>query len=252
MLSQNQRKFIRSLVQKKIRQEHRLFVVEGEKMLRELLQQQEIKIQGIYGLQTWGDANQALLEPYRHVFQAITESELEQISNLNTPNQVLALAHFPEPREISPFLDQLCFYLDGIQDPGNLGSILRIADWFGMPAVFCSPNTVDVFNPKVVQATMGALFRVYCVEIELETLIAGRPGMAVAGAVLEGENLFRAELPSSGLIVIGSEGKGISGRNDALLNHRISIPRDPHGSAESLNAAIAAGIIASWFKHRSF
>ena len=247
MLSQNQRKFIRSLDQKKIRQENRLFVVEGDKMVRELLQQDRVKVQSVYALKDWAEAHRNLLDSGKSLFYEISESELNGISNLQTPNRALALAAFPPQEDIKSLLDRHCFYLDGIQDPGNLGSILRIADWFGMPAVFCSPNTVDVFNSKVVQASMGAIFRVFSAEIELSGLLDMAPDIQATGAVLNGENLFNADLPSSGLIVIGSEGKGISEKNENLLTRRVSVPRHPDGGAESLNAAIAAGILASWF-----
>jgi RNA methyltransferase, TrmH family len=129
-----------------------------------------------------------------------------------------------------------------------LGSILRVADWFGLPAVFCSPDCADAFSPKVVQASMGAIFRVLTAEIPLAELLAAAPQIPVAGAVLDEENVFSADLPSNGLLVIGSEGRGISPAVEDLLTQRLSIPRHPAGGAESLNAAIAAGIFAAAFR----
>jgi TrmH family RNA methyltransferase len=249
MLSQNQLKFLTSLLVKKYRQKYRNFLVEGDKMVRELLAQQRIGIQSLYALSSWVEENAALLKPFAAVMQIVTEAELAKISSLSTPNAVLAVAQLPDDAPDTPFpAENLCFYLDGIQDPGNMGSILRVADWFGFPAVYCSPDSVDVFSPKVVQASMGAIFRVQCFEIELNTLLEQFPGLPVAGAVLDGANVFQATLPHHGLIVIGNEGRGISFKTEALLTRRLSIPRHPDGGAESLNAAIAAGIMAAAFR----
>jgi RNA methyltransferase, TrmH family len=246
MLSQNQSKFLHALGVKKYRQEHRKFVVEGEKMVAELLQQQRLEVSAVYGLEVWAQANAALLSPFTHLFQTVTAAELGKISALTTPNSVLAVASMPDAAvEMALPESRLCFYLDGIQDPGNMGTILRIADWFGLPAVFCSPETVDVYNSKVVQASMGAIFRVKSWEIPLETLIDGRAELPVAGAVLGGENVFDRELPQHGLLVMGNEGRGICAATEQLLTHRLTIPRHPEGGAESLNAAVAAGILAA-------
>lgn len=141
----------------------------------------------------------------------------------------------------------MCFYLDGIQDPGNLGSILRIADWFGFAAVYCSPDCVDVFNPKVVQASMGAVLRMPVWEIPISDLCEQPSTFPVLGAMLDAENVMNAQLPNHGLLVIGNEGKGISTEVMAFLTQRISIPKHPKGGAESLNAAVAAGILAALF-----
>ncbi len=249
MLSHNQQKHLRSLSVKKFRQQHGHFLVEGEKMVCELLGQGKISVSAVFGLERWADANRQLLKPYFEIFNLITEAELEKISALTTPNQVLAVANLPSgPIETQGAVENLCFYLDGIQDPGNMGSILRVADWFGFPAVFCSPDCADVFSPKVVQASMGAVFRVQSWEIELSELLTTAPGIPVAGAVLDGENVFEAKLPQNGLIVIGNEGRGISAAVAKQLTHRLSIPRHPDGGAESLNAAVAAGILAAAFR----
>ena len=128
-----------------------------------------------------------------------------------------------------------------------MGTILRIADWFGLPAVFCSPDCADVYNPKVVQASMGAIFRVQSGEIPLVELLEKQPGLPVSGAVLGGENVFEATLPSHGLLVMGNEGRGITPETEQMLTHRITIPRHPSGGAESLNAGVAAGILAALF-----
>lgn len=218
-------------------------------MVRELLGQQKIAVSAIYSLERWGRENATLVSKISEKINYVTESELGKISTLSTPNQVLAVAELPaESPKLHFPAAELCFYLDGIQDPGNMGSILRVADWFGFPAVYCSPDCVDVYSPKVVQAGMGAIFRVQCAEIELTDLLANQTGIPVAGAVLEGEDVFKTTLPHNGLLVIGNEGRGISAATMLRLTHRLSILRHPAGGAESLNAAVAAGIMAAAFR----
>ena len=142
-------------------------------------------------------------------------------------------------------------FLDGIQDPGNLGTILRIADWFGISRVFSSPDCVDPFNPKVVQATMGAFLRVSCIETTIDRLYQEYPGIPIYGEVMDGENVFHTSLKgANGIIVIGNEGSGISPEAERLLSHRISIPPAAHSGAESLNAAVATGILCAVFRNR--
>jgi RNA methyltransferase, TrmH family len=249
MLSISQAKYLASLGVKKYRAQHGQFLVEGEKMVAELLVQTRVHCASIFGLERWADANAALLRPFLKQFSLVGEADLKKVSQLSTPPTVLAVAALPRdaPDFRLPARD-LCFYLDGIQDPGNLGSILRVADWFGLPAVFCSPDCADAFSPKVVQASMGAIFRVLTAEIPLAELLAAAPQIPVAGAVLDEENVFSADLPSNGLLVIGNEGRGISPAVEDLLTQRLSIPRHPAGGAESLNAAIAAGIFAAAFR----
>lgn len=249
MLSHNQLKHLRSLSVKKYRQQHGQFLVEGEKMAAELLGQTRIAISAIYGLAPWVEKNARALRAHAEKVNTVTPAELEKISTLTTPNQVLMVADLPvDSCDLQLPSLTLCFYLDGIQDPGNMGSILRVADWFGFPAVFCSPDCVDVFSPKVVQASMGAMFRIQTAEIDLRDCLKQNPQIPVAGAVLEGQNVFELNLPQQGLLVIGNEGRGISSTTEALLTHRISIPRHPDGKAESLNAAVAAGILAAAFR----
>jgi TrmH family RNA methyltransferase len=249
MISQNQVKFLHALQVKKYRQKYRKFLVEGEKMVAELLNQKNFGIHAIFGLERWADENAARLQPFLSNCTIVSEAELKKISTLVTPNAVLAVADMPDA---TPDLHlpntKPCFYLDGLQDPGNLGAIMRIADWFGFPAVFCSSDTVDVYSPKVVQASMGAIFRVKTMEINLLDVIKHCPDIEVAGAFMDGDSIFEHPLPSRGIIVIGNEGKGIRAETEALLTRRISIPRHAEGGAESLNAAIAAGILAAWVR----
>lgn len=251
MLSNSQTKLITSLGVKKYRLQHRKFVVEGEKMVGELLAQERIAISAIFGLEDWAAHNVGLLQPFSEIFTAVTEAALGKVSSLSTPNSVLAIAEMPSDALNTELPGQdICFFLDGIQDPGNLGSILRIADWFGIPAVFCAPDTVDIFNPKVVQASMGAIFRVKSWETPLAMILKEAPETPTLGAVLGGSDVFETLLPTNGLLVIGNEGRGISPDIERLLSHRLTIPRHPMGAAESLNAAVAAGILAAIFRGR--
>lgn len=245
MLSHNQTKLLTALQVKKYRQKYRKFVVEGDKMVTELLAQSRIQVSALFATERWAEENTVALSRFSSKTTLITEIELKKVSSLTTPNAVLAIAEMPEETESIDLLHtDLCFYLDGLQDPGNVGTILRIADWFGLPAVFCSPDCADVFSPKVVQASMGAIFRIRSAELPLIELLRAAPGTSVMGAVLGGDNVFQANLPGAGLLVIGNEGRGISAEVEALLTHRLTIPRHPRGGAESLNAAVAAGILA--------
>ncbi|MCC6411475.1 MAG: RNA methyltransferase [Saprospiraceae bacterium] len=247
MLSQNQLKWLNALQIKKYRQKYRKFIVEGDKMVTELLSQQRIQVHSIFALENWLEEHQShLLKNAEIATTAVNEQELQKISSLTTPNRVLAVAEMPDdelPHELSDY--DWCFYLDGIRDPGNLGTIMRIADWFGMPAVFCSPDSADAYSPKTVQSTMGALFRVVTKEVTLPELLQARPDWPVYGAVLGGTSVFEGGFPSAGILVIGSEGKGLDAATETLLTHRVTIPKPEGGGAESLNAAVAAGILAA-------
>lgn len=247
MLSQSQSKLIRSLHHKKFREAEQLFLVEGDKLVLELLSGNYAPVTQLFAETSWLSRNRPLLSKLKVPFTEVTSPELEKISAMVTPNQVLAVVQMHHD-VLNPTLPgkRTCFYLDGIQDPGNLGTIIRIADWFGIPAVYCSSDTADLHNPKVVQSSMGAIFRVPGWRIPLEELVQLNPGLPVLGAVMNGENVLgKRILPSAGILVIGNEGKGIRPQNEYLLTHRISIPRHPDGGAESLNAAVAAGILSA-------
>jgi len=248
MLSASQFKFLTALQVKKYRQKYRNFTVEGTKMVAELLAQTRVRPTALYALERWADANAAILEPFRHVFHAVTEAELKKISALTTPQQVLAVAEMPDAAP-EPWAKG-AFFLDGIRDPGNLGTILRVADWFGLSAVFCSPDSADAFSPKVVQAGMGAVFRVPVFEMELDDVLALAPGSAVLGAVLDGENAFGAPFEPTSLLVIGGEGSGIRPDAERRLTRRLTIPQAPGSGAESLNASVAAGILAALYREK--
>lgn len=242
MLSASQVKFLTALQVKKYRQKYRNFTLEGTKLVAELLSQARVPVVAVYALEYWAEQNAALLASSQHLFYPVTEADLKKISALTTPQAVLAVASPPPPE--APVRTGGAFYLDGIRDPGNLGTILRIADWFGLSAVYCSPDCVDAFSPKVVQASMGSILRVPVFDMEIADVLARHPSWPVLGAMLDGENAYEAEVPPDALLVIGSEGGGIRPEVERHLTHRLTIPRAPGSRAESLNASVAAGILA--------
>lgn len=247
MISINKIKYVQSLHTKKFRQKYDNFIAEGDKICYEIIKSEKLNIEAIFALPQWMEKHATELRPFQSILTEVNESELKKISTLTTPNQVLMVVKQSSfELDLQTIRSDLSLYLDGIQDPGNMGTILRIADWFGIRFVFCSDTCVDIFNPKVVQATMGAFLRIQSKEIELRELIEATT--PVYGALLEGENLFQTERSNHGIIVIGNEGRGISEEVRALINRPILIP--PHGEgAESLNAAVATGIICAVFRN---
>jgi RNA methyltransferase, TrmH family len=247
MISANQQKYITGLHLKKYRQKYQTFLVEGEKMVKELLQQQRIAVLALYGTERWATDNAALLAPHLDKFNPATEAELKKVGTLTTPNAVLALAQLPSntahlPTELPDHRPVL--YLDRLQDPGNMGTILRIADWFGIAHVCCAPGTADVFAPKTVQAGMGACLRVHTwPDVALSDLHAAFPDRPIVGAVMNGSNLYEQALPKACILAIGNEGQGLDAAHERLLTHRVTIPRGGEQGAESLNAGVAAGIL---------
>lgn len=253
MLSKNKIKYIRSLDLKKNRQKYNSFLVEGEKIIAELLQDGNFEVELLCATPTWIETHQSAVALLKEKLIEVKENELKKISKLKTPNHVLAIAKIPDVKALKSSTEtELNLYLDGIQDPGNMGTILRIADWFGIPNVFVSEESADLYNPKVVQASMGAFLRVNYQKIGFEKLLQQLPNIVSFGAVLDGANLFEMTLPKHGLLVIGNEGKGIRASVLEQITHKISIPAAKNGSgAESLNAAVATGIIVSLFKQNS-
>lgn len=246
-LSINQLKYLKSLHERKYRQKYHNFMVEGAKLAEEVLQDVSHKVEMVVGVPAWLEKNHDLVAKIDQVV-AIEENELKKISLLSTPNQVLLVVKQPVIQlDQSKISQHVSLYLDDIRDPGNLGTMLRIADWFGIPWVFCSPGSVELYNPKVVQASMGAFLRVKCIEMPFEQLVDEFPELPCYGAVLDGDSIFSKKLQSPAVIAIGNESRGLSSEVLALLQHRISIPKGPNGGAESLNAAIAAGIVCAQF-----
>ena len=248
MLSRNTIKYIQSLQQKKFRQKYRKFIVEGEKMASEIVQSPSLVIDGIYALPDWIEDNKTLLKPITSITHAINAKELERISKLKTPNKVLCICSIPVYKIDSSLINKnLTIYLDGIQDPGNMGSILRIADWFGIPYVFCSASCEELYNPKVIQSSMGAFLRVRSFIKELAELKRESPNLPIFATVLGGTNIYSLSPKKKGILVIGNEGNGISATALALADHQVTIPKAKEGGAESLNAAVATGILCSAF-----
>jgi TrmH family RNA methyltransferase len=243
MLSKAQIKFIQSLQRNKFRSEYQQYIAEGAKIVPELIQA-GAKIVQLYALPEWITQNSLLLKQHHLVAATINTNELAKISALAAPNQVLAVIAIPQyETNIAP--EGLSIALDAIRDPGNLGTIVRTADWFGVKRVFCSTDCVDLYNPKTVQSTMGSLVRVEVVYTNLEELFSAHPRVPVFAADMQGKSLYETKMPQSGFLLIGSESHGVS---PALLSlsQPINIPR--FGGAESLNAAIAASIILGWWK----
>lgn len=233
MLSKNEIKYIQSLCQKKQRTAERLFIVEGVKLVKELIDA-NYPVKNIYALEEW-DAPMTAIPITR-----ISEVELERISSLQTPNQVLAVVKQLEPIGEPLLKGNLTLMLDGIQDPGNLGTLIRIADWFGINQIIASEDTVELYNPKVIQSTMGSFLRVKIWYKDLTTVL-NQQQVPVYGALLEGESIHKTNPSSEGVLLIGNESKGIRQPLLSLITHRVTIPRI--GEAESLNAAVATGIL---------
>ena len=240
MVSKSQLKYIQSLGQKKHRDTEEVFVAEGPKLAKELIQSKNAELVQIFALNEWIGENKDLLKNINVI--AINETELERMSQLTTPNKVVAIVKKFEPGE--PVIkERLSLVLDAIRDPGNLGTIIRIADWFAISQIICSLDCADVYNPKVVQATMGSIARVNVYYRDLPSWLKQAPGLRIYAAMLEGKDVTKMQVIKDGLIIIGNESAGISTELLECANERISIPRK--GKAESLNAAVATGIILS-------
>ena len=241
MLSKSQISFLKSLQQKKARKEHRLFLVEGIKSVTEFINS-GYDIETIY--YTPGLAPKLLKLSRKINFQETSESNLSKISSLTTPQDIIAVIKIPQWAKIETQTLQQSFVLvlDGLQDPGNLGTIIRTADWFGIKNIVCSEDTVDVYNPKVVQATMGSLARINVHYVNLAEFINASK-LPVFGALLAGKNIYNTDFGTEGLIVMGNEGNGIRPEIEQLIQHRITIPQA--GKTESLNVAIATAIFCS-------
>jgi TrmH family RNA methyltransferase len=235
MVTKSELKYIQSLSDKKVRLETGCFIAEGVKLVGEMIAA-GYPLKAVYALDSW-ESPDATLEVTR-----IEAFELEKMSMLQTPNHVLAVAMMPQKKETLNLAGPLTIVLDGIQDPGNMGTIIRTADWFGITQIVASEDTVDVYNPKVIGATMGSFMRV---SVTYKNLADWMPTikLPVYGALLEGENVFTIKTPQKGLLVIGSEGKGIRENILDFITHPVTIPKT--GDAESLNAGIAAGIIVA-------
>lgn len=242
MVSKNQIKLITSLQQKKYRQIHQLFFAEGTKVVSEFYKS-GWKLHTLFSTETLPFISSDKITP-------ILDLELKKISALKTPNNTLAVFYLPTPSD-EIIEDTFTIVLDGIQDPGNLGTIIRLCDWFGVKQLVCSSDTADCFNPKVVQASMGSLARVRVIYTDLEPYLTDKNKLPVYGAFMGGENIYRQKLPENAVLVLGNEGHGISPKIESFITKKIAIPQfSPEQLTESLNVATAAAIILSEF-HRA-
>ena len=248
-LSTNQIKFLSNLGKKKFRDEHELFVVEGVKMVEEAIHQSRISIESIYAVNNWIGKNGFLLNDNSLEIIEIKEKELARISNLKNPNQVFCVCKQRIETESQIEIEDLTLFLDRIRDPGNMGTILRIADWFGIEKVILSPECVEIYNPKVVQASMGAIFRIQVLEKDFENLYEENPNAQFFATTLAGKNVFTIEKPKLSVLIIGNESHGIAPEILEKVDDKISIPAPKNNRSESLNAAIATGIICSVFRN---
>lgn len=248
MLSKNKIKFIHSLDTKKARKEENTFLVEGFKSVDEFLPSFHCKLlvatSSYFSTHPKCNADEII---------EVTPEELSRASLLKTPQEVLAVFEQPFYKlDFEAPSRSLCLALDGVQDPGNLGTIIRIADWFGIEDLFCSQNTVDVYNPKTIQATMGALSRVKIHYTDLIPFIQTLHNVPVYGTFLDGDVIYQSELSPTGLIIMGNEGNGISPEIENIVTQRLYIPNYPkeRKTSESLNVAVATSIICAEFRRR--
>jgi TrmH family RNA methyltransferase len=257
MLSKNKIKFITALKKKKYRNETGLFVAEGTKLVEEIIDS-GFMVSSVFALSEWINSLNNKNQSNVNEIIAVTQKELEKISSQKNPNQVLAVVEKPH-HEISvrELENDITLLLDRINDPGNLGTILRVADWFGIKNVICSTDTVDVYNPKVIQSTMGSICRVKVHYRELAELLKeyqANSNVPVYGSFLEGRNIFQENLSRNGFIVLGSESHGIADALTPYIKNRLYIPGFPFENqkvAESLNVSVAAGIICAEFRRRN-
>ena len=236
-LSKNHIKLITSLSQKKYRQKHKLFVVEGVKVVQEFLNS-SYELEIVFSTDTDFSSTNKFIE--------VTDQELKKISSLKNPNKVLAI--FKIPNQINPITDGLILALDSINDPGNLGTIIRLCDWFGIEQLVCSNETVDCFNSKVVQASMGSLTRVAVFYLDLKKYLQNA-SVPIFVADMDGLNVYKTKLPDSAVLVLGNEANGISDEIKQLETTKITIPRyGAFQQTESLNVATASAILLSEFR----
>ena len=256
MLSKNQLKHLTSLQQKKYRDLYGEFLAEGEKSVSELLGS-TIEVKEVFALGNWLKENGDLVLKFSINFQEISPDELSRISSFKTPNKVVAVAAIPKQnKRTSDMFSDLILALDNIRDPGNLGTIIRTADWFGIRHIVCSPGCVDTYNPKVVQSSMGSITRSDIHYCDLAEFIRTAPaGMVTYGCLLEGRNIHTIQLKTPAIIIIGNESNGISDDLLPLISERLRIPsfsnsNETFSQAESLNASLANAIVCYEFRRR--
>ncbi len=244
-MTKSEIQLVRSLADKRARSEMGLFIAEGEKLINEL-RESGLSVKKIYSLEGHFEGEDV---------EWISPKEMERISQLKSANNSVAICEIPRyDLSLDALRDELILMLDGVQNPGNLGTIIRLADWFGIKNIICSESSADCFNPKVVQATMGAITRVKVhytnlVEVLKEAQLLSTP---IYGTLLEGKNIYRSELSQSGIIIMGNEGQGISPAVQSFLTHKLFIPPYPADrcGSESLNVSVATSVVCSEFRRR--
>jgi RNA methyltransferase, TrmH family len=242
MLVKSQVKYIQSLGHKKFRDADGVFIAEGPKIVSELLHSQNLHLIQCFAYESWLQSNGGLEKGREKLFNIINEKELERISFHSTPNQVLAIFSKPVFNSLDKS-NNITLLLDTIQDPGNLGTIIRTADWFNVKRIVCTEDTVDIFNPKVVQSAMGSITRVELVYTNLHEYIKSNPGIPVIAGSINGQNFEEKIKVSRAMLLMGNESRGISHDLELMANRLVRIPGK--GNAESLNVAVATGIILS-------
>jgi TrmH family RNA methyltransferase len=255
MISKNKKKFIISLQKKKVRDAERLFVIEGDKLVKEFLIA-KIPIKMLLAKPEFLSSLPAHLTMFVNETEDVSYEELKQLSTLKTPHNALAVVHIPDREmKISEVINQFCVALDFIQDPGNLGTIIRAAGWFGIKNIVCSMDCVDVYNPKVIQASMGALLHVNIFYYDLKKLFATavKNNIPIFGTMLEGDSIYNHKLDSKGIILLGNESKGISDELIPFINEKIMIPKFSNlkEGIDSLNVGMAASVVFSEFLRKS-
>ena len=248
MISKSLTKYIRSLENKKVRKAENKYIAEGPKVVADLMRRHEPSL--LVAVENWYEQSNIIPRKQDCV---VTEDELRKVSLLQHPQQVLALFTIPPTSIPAADNQSLVLALDGIQDPGNMGTIIRIADWFGITAIVCNDNTADIYNPKCVQATMGSIARVSVTYTNLEEWLGGLPDeYPIYGTFLDGNNIYEETLSTHGIIIMGNEGNGISDRVGQHVNKRLLIPNYPAGrpTADSLNVAIATAVTCAEFRRR--
>lgn len=258
MLSERKKKLLTSLQYKKFRLKHGMFLLEGEKMITDAIQHSAtntIRLTEIFATENWIGRSIGLTANAGVPIETVSRGDIRKITSLVTPQEVIATANLPGKRFNEEMLTgDVVLVLDRVRDPGNLGTIIRSADWFGFQTIICSKDTVDAFNMKAVQASMGAILRVHVIYEELDEVfeLARKHGIPIVGTTLGGENLYSAELSAPMLLVAGNESAGISPGILSLLDREITIPPDdPEGGAsESLNVAMAVSIVCAEIRRR--
>lgn len=248
-ISNAQLKLLNSLKLKKFRQRYNKYLVEGPKMVQELLVQAPNAVDVVFGTKEYLEKLPS--SSLKVTLVEISEKDLSKLSSFSTANQAIAIAHIPNIESWSRLgAECLSIFTDAIQDPGNLGTIIRIADWFGIKTLICGSGTVDPYSPKVVQSSMGAIFRVDISFLSLDKIKEINPAVKIFGAVLDrGRSIYETSPPKGSILVIGNESNGIQSSNSKWIDEEVNIPRLHGNGAESLNAAIACGIICGqWIK----